>query len=947
MAQSGYGSYQYESPESRALGSITAESYDKDQAKNLIKLNNDVSYMAAYMRKMQKGIDEANQNFIQQIQSFINDVVVLLGGGTAQGFDFGDLKYILQMVGALLGLGDANFPLSSFEAVWHMLSTYIFPTAQFADVINALIDSVIAGALDLLGEVPIVGEAVEQFAMYISLIRDWIGGLDEAFGGLINLLGGIFGGVDFNDLPSPQQVWQGVFNTFLKPLLNFLEGLINPLTGMIFPWKLPPISFGQITSDKTNFLPLGSFPEGSIPDDPDWLLNLLYPRTQDGTGAAEVVCDGTRKALRSGESPTDIVPVTKGQQFTVECYVAYEDFVGTGEPIRLEVVPFIGDERQNIILIDKYEPTTPTLDWPGHRMGGEYTVPEGVTGIQTRIYITEDALEGTLWFDDVTFGSSGKFHIDWVDGLPEELQSIFSRWQLTIDTIVNSIRNTNIFGFELSDIAEALKSIPALNILGVLGPGSIAETIERMINQIVGGFVGTPGTGASLTDLFNFAKQISSWASQGRFAWELLGKRDNTPVDTGLLPSSTSNYKINYINTTLPCTQSESRIAAFRIEESAPLGVISWLGYGSSGITAFYVNIWKINKNTDVRHLVHHSGDVKSILHPGTTDADIGWNFYFLPEGFPRYAEDELFYELVPVGGTHYVRGIDTADKIPDHPYASTKGLGATRNNTDPENPPETISRSAWTTSSKIPWIETAIDVVNGNNQYDPVIVPFDDDGSVPVPSWANYVDLIAVGRGGRGANGATLNFNGRPGTPGKISATTLIRETHFTGDATLNFVTDSDGAKFTLGANELIAQNGENGSGQVFNGSMTGRGPTPRPFVYREEIYDMGEDQKVAGGRGANPGGAGAGGRGLILPESGGAGGSAAGWVKFRQSPVEDEGDIFDTIAPSAPDITVLSRSYSSIEIEVDSPEADVAGYDFYLDGVKINDLLVPEEDE
>lgn len=231
MAQSGYGAYSYESPESRALGSITSESYDKDQAKNLIKLNNDVAYMAAYMRKMQKGIDEANQNVIQQIQSFINDVVVLLGGGTAQGFDFGDLKYILQMIGALLGLGDADFPLSAFEAVWHMLSTYIFPSAQFKDIIDAMIDAFIAGVLDLFGEVPIVGQALQQLAEIILTIRDFLNTLGGNFQGLLDILGN-FSGAGIGDALEGifSQIGAQIDIDFTSPVA-FISSIIDALFG--------------------------------------------------------------------------------------------------------------------------------------------------------------------------------------------------------------------------------------------------------------------------------------------------------------------------------------------------------------------------------------------------------------------------------------------------------------------------------------------------------------------------------------------------------------------------------------------------------------------------------------------------------------------------------------------------------------------------------------------
>ena len=59
-----YGKYNYESTESRALKSIKADSYNKDMAKNLIQLNHNSEYMAQYLRKLQKGVDEANQNTI-------------------------------------------------------------------------------------------------------------------------------------------------------------------------------------------------------------------------------------------------------------------------------------------------------------------------------------------------------------------------------------------------------------------------------------------------------------------------------------------------------------------------------------------------------------------------------------------------------------------------------------------------------------------------------------------------------------------------------------------------------------------------------------------------------------------------------------------------------------------------------------------------------------------
>lgn len=197
MAQ--FGQYTYESPESRALKGIRAEGYNKDMAKNLIQLNHNSEYMAQYLRKLQKGVDDANENFIQQIQGFANDLIVFLGGGTgSSGLELGDLKYIFQMFGSMLGLtdehGNLQLPINIFNSIWHMLSTFIFPVEQFDDVINALIDGAIALMLDWFGEIPIIGEAVQQFAAFIGGLRDFMNGLHDWVAELIdNIISAIRG----------------------------------------------------------------------------------------------------------------------------------------------------------------------------------------------------------------------------------------------------------------------------------------------------------------------------------------------------------------------------------------------------------------------------------------------------------------------------------------------------------------------------------------------------------------------------------------------------------------------------------------------------------------------------------------------------------------------------------------------------------------------------------
>ena len=224
-----YGSYTYQSPETRALASITAESYDKDQAKTIIKLKNDVGYMSAYMRKMQKSIDQANANFIQQIQAFIADFIVLLGGGSLTTIDFGDLRYVIQAIGALLGfqsVGGIPVPINLFTAAWNFFGIYIAPTAQFADIINQFIDAGFAIILDVVGEIPVFGNAVQQLAAWLMEIRDALWPLVDTVFLLIDTLSGQPG-------TEPEDVMLGLFGQVIDLLLTTPDVLLDVTTSVV------------------------------------------------------------------------------------------------------------------------------------------------------------------------------------------------------------------------------------------------------------------------------------------------------------------------------------------------------------------------------------------------------------------------------------------------------------------------------------------------------------------------------------------------------------------------------------------------------------------------------------------------------------------------------------------------------------------------------------------
>lgn len=220
--------YERESKEAIALKSLQSKRYpdsNKDFVKNMRRLNSSVDYISSYMQKMQKGIDDANKNFIEQIQSFINDLIVLFAGGEPTGFDFGDLKYVIQGLGALFGL-NGPFPLSLIEAAQHFFLGYVVPLPQFTDVI---FDTIFAWAEELGLDEEFI-ENLHELAEAFNGLAENVQELLENMGSLLDVFG-ITGG-DFGPLGA---LWDAIFSMFdgvdtsgFSNLLDLVTGVMNP-----------------------------------------------------------------------------------------------------------------------------------------------------------------------------------------------------------------------------------------------------------------------------------------------------------------------------------------------------------------------------------------------------------------------------------------------------------------------------------------------------------------------------------------------------------------------------------------------------------------------------------------------------------------------------------------------------------------------------------------------
>lgn len=693
----------------------------------------------------------------------------------------------------------------------------------------------------------------------------------------------------------------------VQALKDKLTGVVNSTPTDVDNWLL-----GLLTGDSPinpaklseNLWPLGIFPNAEcLAGDGVWVFDPEVTRTADGSGSVRVVADGTMKALLG--VPIAVVP---GQQVSPSMFAQWDGYVGTTAPIQLHIKQYhrVGDTVTlvGIATVSTLGPTAPAGGWA--ELTGIYTTPTdgSVNEVRGRLVLTEASAAGVFHFDDAA--ARNKLLTDWVSGLPEALQEQLARIQAVVNTITNALTRGSSLSATLEDLAEALGLIPPDNVQGAGGPATIFGSIFGIIDAWLSGSVGAPGsTGGSLADVTNVAGEVASNAYLGGEAWRIANILNNTPVARGMLPTGRANYDLTSANTFLATTQSAALSSNFAMLQAMPIGAISWYGYGSSGITEFYLNIRKVNPATKVRDLVFHSENIVANLQPGSTADDADWMFCEIPAAIAAMPTDSYYVEWVPVGGTHYIRGMSFTDTIKDHPLAAAPCVGTVLDYTsNPDDPAASLPKA--TAAPGVGWIEYAVSLGGAADHREPLIETMQFDGqTVPIPSWCNRLDLIPLGRGGNGHAGTLPGVNGQPGEPASFAPRTAVRDVDWTGDGTLvtfNILGDGS-ARLSIPDFDTTSPPGADGDGAQFGLVPIGRGPGV--LDYNGQKYTAGVDQKAWGGAGADPGGAGNGGRGLAF-QAGGPGGKPIGWVCFRQVEVDGESSGGDTSAPNVDDLDV-----------------------------------------
>lgn len=411
--------YQPESREARTLGSFSADKFAyQDQQKNLIQLNNAVGYMSGYMRKMQKGIDDANKNFIQQIQGLISEIFVLFAGGGDTGFDFGDLRYIFQAIGALFGFGNGILPINLFQAAWHFVSNYVFPTDNFHDLINLIIDGAIASILDIFGEVPILGQALQQLAVIISAIRD-------ALGPLIDFIDAVFSGFGGFDIGDPVGSVFAFFNNFwsffdflpfgsggfdlIGAASTFINNILNPVKNLILNPGAAIVSFADGLIGVVNSIFGGIF-------------GILQPGQQATSGQVGDAIGGQTQSMANLASEIAKLKILLADPDLV---TAYEDF----EDQTIEQI----SAKFDIVKEGGTDPVNPRLTTDGHQLG---TIPAGAASTNWQLrYIGDNAIAPVDRMEvEVYLGDIG-IPVPGPNQVPASID-IMGRWHSTLKTFV-------------------------------------------------------------------------------------------------------------------------------------------------------------------------------------------------------------------------------------------------------------------------------------------------------------------------------------------------------------------------------------------------------------------------------------------------------------------------------------------------------------------------------
>jgi hypothetical protein len=220
------------SQQTYALSQIDSTKYpdtNKDFEANMGRLNTWVDYIASYLQTMQKGIDQANQDALQKVQSLVSGIEEMFAGGQGLfGIDLGNLQYYLPAIGALLGFNTTDpFPINLFDAAENFFLGYIVPLSSFASTINGFITPI-------LEDFGINANFIQAAQNLINAFQNVTNDVESFLSNMWNVLT-VFG-VTSGGLSPFSDLWHAITTLLGGFSLTNLGAITNPIFLALAPW---------------------------------------------------------------------------------------------------------------------------------------------------------------------------------------------------------------------------------------------------------------------------------------------------------------------------------------------------------------------------------------------------------------------------------------------------------------------------------------------------------------------------------------------------------------------------------------------------------------------------------------------------------------------------------------------------------------------------------------
>ena len=358
----------------------------------------------------------------------------------------------------------------------------------------------------------------------------------------------------------------GYLQTWATGLLhqtNF-EKAMTDVIHRIIPTLNISIPVSNVTNDTPNLLIQNAFPSTtSISGGNGWEWDGTQSHTSGG-GAAKVTCNGTLRELFSTQS----IKVTAGDRINLSAYIETSGFTGSGAPIVLSMIPFIGTAQQATV---DFATSGAATSWT-QISGGPWTVPAGVTSLRVRMAVTAAATAGTVAWDDLSLTKSGMLGQGLVEfltnawnnlwnGLVGDGQGATKTWSdmTTAASYTLGRANTGI-----TNAGTANGKIDTTNYYLGASPQSVIGSLNGVLmdgSSTIAAFL------ALLWDAFN-----GSWGSTGKTVSNVYtaGAGVRTTAGNGVTNAATANGRVDLTNNALFGATS----AGTRIQGSAlPTGV--------------------------------------------------------------------------------------------------------------------------------------------------------------------------------------------------------------------------------------------------------------------------------------------------------------------------------------------------------------------------------------